>query len=203
MFLKATIRPEYRPEEVNPDDKRELPDENTWVFDQYNTLRDCITKIIKPLDDYIDTYKQYEQEYQFDPDKEMAQYEDPENWPEVDQLKSSIIFHQAEEKRLMAEIPAEIICSVFKISTKVIRDMLATKHKKIADEMIELIAKIAKAESTRIQEGFDKYNVKVESIPKNIEELSSIKDFMGSLPNELDKQKLTIKSCMKIYETLE
>jgi len=46
MFLKSTTRPEYRPEDPNPDDKRELPDENTWVFDEYNKLRDCITQII-------------------------------------------------------------------------------------------------------------------------------------------------------------
>jgi hypothetical protein len=64
----------------------------------------------------------------------MAQYDDPENWPDVDTLKASIIFHQAEEKRLQGEIPEEIVCSVFKISTKVIRDMLAAKHKKIAGE---------------------------------------------------------------------
>jgi len=44
--------------------------------------------------------------------------------------------HQAEEKRLQKEIPEEIICSVFRISTKVIRDMLAAKHKKIADAQI-------------------------------------------------------------------
>lgn len=125
MFLKATTRPEYRPEDPNPDDKRELPDENTWVFDEYNKLRDCITQIISPLDDYKETYMKYEQEYKFDPVKEMAQYDDPENWPDVETLKSSIIFHQEEEKRLQAEIPEEIICSVFKISTKVIRDMLA------------------------------------------------------------------------------
>ena len=63
----------------------------------------------------------------------MKQYEDPENWPEVDVLRSSIIFHRAEEERLQKEIPEEIICSVFKISTKVIRDMLVEKHKKTAD----------------------------------------------------------------------
>jgi dynein heavy chain len=65
-----------------------------------------------------------------------------------------------------------------------------------------LIGKIAKAASATIQENFEKYNVKVESIPKNIEELSAIKDFMQSLPNELAKQQATIKSCMQIYETL-
>lgn len=134
MFLKAVVKPDYRPHDPNPDDQRELPDENTWVFDEYDKLRTVITNIIEPLDQYILTYNRFEDEYKFDPDEEMAKYEDPENWPDVAELKASIIFHQAEEKRIQNEIPEEIICSVFKISTKVIRDMLAAKHKKIALE---------------------------------------------------------------------
>ena len=133
----------------------------------------------------------------------MAKYEDPENWPDVAELKASIIFHQAEEKRIQNEIPEEIICSVFKISTKVIRDMLAAKHKKIALEQVELISKIAKATSNKIIEEFEKSNVKVESIPKGIEELSSIKDFMTGLPKELEKNQKIIKDCMEIYATLD
>jgi len=100
MFLKATFRPEFRPQDPDPEDKKELPDENTWVFDEYNKLREIITKIIDPLEAYIKTYDRFAKEYEFDPDKEMAQYEDPDNWPEVDQLRASIIFHQNEEKRI-------------------------------------------------------------------------------------------------------
>ena len=98
--MKATTRPDYRPEEPNPEDKKELPDENTWVFDEYNHLREIITRVIDPLDDYIKTYERFEKEYQFDPVKDMEPYEDPENWPEVDELKGRIIFHRTEEKRL-------------------------------------------------------------------------------------------------------
>lgn len=132
MFLKAIALPDYRPEEPDPSNKSELPDEKTWLFDEYDKLRSCITDIIEPLDNYIKTYAQYEKEYTFDPTTEMAQYEDPENWPDVETLKQSIIFHNKEEKRLNEEIPEEIIVSVFKVSTKVIRDNLAAKHKQIS-----------------------------------------------------------------------
>ena len=59
MLLKATVRPEYRPEEPNPLDKRELPDENTWVFDEYSKLREIVTKIIDPMEAYILTYNRF------------------------------------------------------------------------------------------------------------------------------------------------
>ena len=50
QYLKATVRPDFRPEELDPDNKKELPDPNTWVFDEYDKLRDCVTKIIDPLE---------------------------------------------------------------------------------------------------------------------------------------------------------
>lgn len=66
----------------------------------------------------------------------MKQFEDPEDWPDVELLKASILFHNKEAERLSGEIPDSIVCSVFRISTVVIRDLLCAKHTKIAQEMI-------------------------------------------------------------------
>lgn len=150
MFLKATHRPDFRPEEPNPDDLKELPNENTWVFDEFNKLRDRIANIIEPMEKYITTFDKYQKEYELDPDKIMAQWADPDDWPEVDVLRGDINFHKAEEKRLQGEIPEEITVSIFKISTKVIRDELAAKHKRIAEEEIILISKIAQETSNNL-----------------------------------------------------
>jgi dynein heavy chain len=133
----------------------------------------------------------------------MRQYEDPEDWPEVELLKASILFHKQEAERLQGEIPDNIVCSVFKISTVVIRDMLCAKHTKIAGEMIELIAKIAKATSDHILEDFEVSNLKVEAVPKNIVEMSAVKDYMDALPRELEKNQKVIKDCIDIYNTLD
>jgi len=60
--------------------------------------------------------------------------------------------------------------------------MLAAKHKKIAQDQIELISKIAKATSNKLLKDFELANIKVEGVPKNIEELSTIKTYMQGLP---------------------
>lgn len=93
MYLKAIDLPEYRPEEPDPKNKSELPDERIWLYDEYDNLRNCITKIIEPLEQYIATYAKYEKEYLFNPTKEMEPMSDPENWPDVETLKGQIIFH--------------------------------------------------------------------------------------------------------------
>lgn len=69
--------------------------------------------------------------------------------------------------------------------------------------MIELIAKIAKATSDHILEDFEKSNLKVESVPKNIVEMSALKDYMDALPRELEKNQKVIKDCIEIYNTLD
>jgi len=81
--------------------------------------------------------------------------------------------------------------------------MLSAKHSKIAQAQIELIGKWAKWTSNNILEEFEKFNIKVESVPRNIEELTALKEFMNNLPKELEKKNTEIKNCMQIYETLD
>jgi hypothetical protein len=111
--------------------------------------------------------------------------------------------HQEREKELEVEIPEEIICSIFKISTKVIRDTLMAKRRKIANEQIELISKISKYNANKIIDDFELFNIKCQGTPKNMEELATLKEFMGKLPNEIEKKKGDIKKCMAMYETLD
>lgn len=89
------------------------------------------------------------------------------------------------------------------MSTKVIRDELAFKHRQIAEAEIELIAKIAQATSNKLLKDFELSNIQVEQVPKNIEELSQIKDIMSCLPGEMEKRQVEIKKCMDIYSTLD
>jgi dynein heavy chain len=44
--------------------------------------------------------------------------------------------------------------------------------------------------------------MKIESQPKDIEELCSIKDYMAAVPTEIEKMSADIKNCMNIYEIL-
>lgn len=94
MFLKATVRPDIKPDEIDPSDKKHLPDENAWVFDAYFQLRDGLEESIKPLEDYIRTYDKYDKEYKLDPVGVVKKLDDDENPPEIDFLRKDVIFHQ-------------------------------------------------------------------------------------------------------------
>jgi len=77
------------------------------------------------------------------------------------------------------------------------------KRRKIANEQIELISKISKYNANKIIDDFEMFNIRCQSVPKNMEELANIKDFMANLPKDIEKKKGEIKKCMAMYETLD
>lgn len=203
-YLKATLIPDSRPEEPDPDDPKAMADENAWIYELKARLMDKISTIIEPMEEYFKTYAKFEKENDMlSPEREMAKYDDPENWPPVDELRGMILTHKREAQRLMGEIPEEKIVSCFKISTKVIRDLMIAKHEKMASAKIELIAKVSKQMANKILRDFEEHNHKVEGTPKGIEELSELKDYMNGLPMELEKKQIEIKACMKNYGVLD
>jgi hypothetical protein len=94
MFLKATVKPDMKPDELDPNDKKSLPDENAWVFDAYFRLRDGLEGAIAPLEFYIRTYDKYDKEYKLDPAAVIKKLDDDDNPPDIDFLRKDVIFHQ-------------------------------------------------------------------------------------------------------------
>jgi hypothetical protein len=184
MYLKACVKPLTKPLDPDPE-SHEIPDPNAWVYIAYMRLQETISTIIEPLDEYFKTFEKYQKENDtLDPEKVLKEYEemDPSDWPDVPELQGRIKGHLANKVRLMGEIPEEATVSVFKISTFVIRDLLAAKHQQIASGLIELIAKITKRASNEVLNNFNNHNLKVEGTPKGIEELDDLKSFMNSIP---------------------
>ena len=158
---------------------------------------------VEPMEKYIRTFDIYEKEYQLDPDAIIKTLDDPENPPDVSDLRKEVIFRNKEAKRLTDEIPDHITVSMFKIDCKEIKETLSHKHTYIAEAVTKLIANRAKNTANEIIDNFEKMNMKMETTPKDIEELSAIKDYMAGVPKDIDKLKADIQNCMNVYEILD
>jgi len=55
------------PDVPDHNDKRALPDENTWIYVAYEKLEKKISESIEPLNAYLKTLKKYDAEYKLDP----------------------------------------------------------------------------------------------------------------------------------------
>lgn len=93
------------PDAPDPNDKRALPDENTWIYVAYERLEKKISEAIEPLEQYLKTLYKFKAEYLLDPVAVIAKLDDDENPPEAEALRKDIVFHKKEAERLMVEIP--------------------------------------------------------------------------------------------------
>lgn len=147
--------PTERPAPPDQNDKKQIEDENSWVYEQMLKLREKIEKASMPLSQYLETYRKYEDQYKLNPEEVIKAMDDEENPVDIDAIRKDVYFHMEEEKRLKEEIPEFVIVSMFKINTSEIRKILAEKHAKIAKEEIELIAKRARQQATDLLDMFD------------------------------------------------
>lgn len=122
MYLKVPIKPMWMPEAPDPENKKLLPDENTWVYEEYQRLKDKIAEVIDPLNTYIETFAVFKDEYKLDPAALIAELDDPDNPPDVMQLQKDVFFHRKEVERLKAEIPETAVVSMFLVNCRKIRD---------------------------------------------------------------------------------
>lgn len=182
LHVKVPVKPPWMPDSPDPADKRALPDENAWIYAAYERLEKKISESVEPLQAYLKTLAKYQAEYKLNPAEVIKVLDDDENPADPEVLRKDIVFHKKEAERLMIEIPDQIIVSMFQVNVGNIRDILVAKHTKIANDEIELVAKSAKRMSNSTIEAFYKINDKINSTPKDIEELSSIRDFMASVP---------------------
>jgi dynein heavy chain len=85
------MKPREKP--IDPDPKvvpRKLPDENKWIWDIIEEVREKLTEGIKPLFEYKKSWDEYLDLLKLDPDEFTRNIEMEENAWEVDQIQGEI-----------------------------------------------------------------------------------------------------------------
>lgn len=115
MFLKATERPIEEPEKVDPENPRDMPDENQWAWDEYNRLEEALERAIYPLNEFLHTFDNYEEEYKLDVEKYIKKQADEDAYVETEDLRKDIYFHRSEVQRIKSEILDSVVVSMFQV----------------------------------------------------------------------------------------
>ena len=197
-FLKIPLRPKEKP--MLPTKLSELADENEWLWSLYKNLENHLEKAILPLEDYLNTYKEFEDEYLKNPDLIIKNIKDDDHLSTPKELKILADTHIELGKKILNSIPESIIVSCFKVECADVRSKLSEKHKIISKALIDFIADKFRSQTEKLISRFEEIKGKIRKLPKSIEELTEIKDYMAAVINELDKIKVDINSMMETYE---
>lgn len=66
-----------------------------------------------------------------------------------------------------------------------------------------MIAKRARAQTAALFNQFQHIQARIKEVPKDIEKLVEIKEYMQSVPGELEKIKVEMGKCFDVYKILE
>lgn len=89
-MLKAPLRPRSRPAPVDPNKKSLLADENTWLWEAFASLETALTAAIQPLYEYVETFGQFEEEFQLQPDKYVKELDEGDEPVDAEALRADI-----------------------------------------------------------------------------------------------------------------
>jgi len=100
--VKAPVRPNQKPKPPDPNKKSSLPDENTWLWEAYDLLKQNLERAIEPLYDYVKTFDQFEGENKLNPDRYVRSLDEGEHPITAQALREDIYAKREEEERLKA-----------------------------------------------------------------------------------------------------
>ena len=203
-MLKAPIRPRQKPSPPDPEKKSVLPDENTWLWENYDSIKQALTESIQPLYEYVQTFEQFKAENDLVPDKYVSNLDEGDGSAEggitADELKLDIQRIKELERNLMERIPESVVVSIFRINIKDIRNLYQGKYQQIVDKEIKLIAARATDKNYAISTKFGEINERIQRVPKDIEELTETKKYISEIGIVIEKQRKEIDICMGIYD---
>lgn len=140
QFLKAPVRPQKKPAPADPNKKSVLPDEYTWLWEAYAALKEALTEAVKPLDEYVQTFAQFKEENNLNPDKYVKNLDEGDEPADPEALRADIFRLRQLEEDLKERIPVSVVVSIFTVNCKDIRNFYIGKYQSIVEKEIKLIA---------------------------------------------------------------
>ncbi|XP_077969677.1 dynein axonemal heavy chain 1-like isoform X2 [Styela clava] len=165
------------------------------------TIRNAIQKALIPLRVYASCYEKHLDLFNLVVDDYIADFDAQEHT--AAQVKAEIDMHLAEKEMLENTIPSNIVIGAFYLNTENIRQTLSKKRRALANAVLELLAKKLRIQATEACEECKTISRKLYDKPNTIEELSEMREWMKSVPEQLINHVEVIDHAMVDYELIE
>jgi dynein heavy chain len=193
-----------------------------WVKDAVEHLATAVEHATAPLHKYLTTYSDYLDFLNLDVTEYMASLEKEivsvdEDADEDDEggagalvnvnlpkLKETIEKHRLEMADVLDKIPSEIVQvgGLYSLDVSAIRDLLAAKHDGIVRTLLEKHSSYCEKLCAYLTAKFEDVFRKIGVVPKDIEQLSEIKEYMGNVNKLLEPLEDSIEKLQDWNELL-
>ena len=122
------------------------------------------------------------------PPVEADDDEDQEEAPvDLAKVRHFVDFHRNAMQETAEDIPSQPVnMGLFSVSLVAIRDMLREKHSTIIRTVLAVLQVSVKKGATRLCDDFSKIDRELKKVPKDIEELASVNEYMENVANLIE-----------------
>ena len=107
-------------------------------------------------------------------------------------LRADIYKNMELEKELLKRIPESVTVSIFQVNIKDIRNAYAGKYQQIIEREIKAISQRATEKNNDMQLKFGEIIRRIQTVPKNIEELTETRKYISEIGVTIEKLKKEI-----------
>ena len=137
-----------------------------------------------------------------DPDKEQRDLQNQSPPISIGDISKLINEVELEKERILSEIPVEVHVSFFTVNCQDVIRLLCEKFDHKIKNLKMLIAGRARDATQALDNQFSSLEMTILAKPKNIEELTKIKDKIDQIPLDLIKLQKDIDGAINIYNIL-
>jgi len=174
---------------------------NKWVRDQRATLQAALQTTVPALDEYLELFQPHVALLVLDPAAYVE--EKAEADISLEECKQCIAEHVQKEQAVLAAIAETKVVGLFEISCAEVRKMLAGKHKVVVELLMEWLIKRYRESCSEVVDNFNGIFAQLRKMPKDIEGVANMRDYIASVPSEVAKLLPDVKRTLDTYDSLE
>ncbi|XP_010013568.1 PREDICTED: dynein heavy chain 1, axonemal-like, partial [Nestor notabilis] len=165
------------------------------------TMCSAIQTAMIPLHAYAKRYEKFLELNNNDIQYFLGEYE--EQCPSAQEVVNIVNMYLSEKENLDNTLPVSIVIGPFHVSTEVVKQNLTAKYNALAISMLDILAKNLHLQVENICSTYEATSCRMHEKPNNIEELTELREWMKSIPEQLAVQEELIREVMEDYQVME
>ncbi|CAE7240315.1 DNAH1, partial [Symbiodinium microadriaticum] len=153
------------------------------------------------LQDYLALFAPYEDLLQLEPADFVQAKADADIT--TAEAKNCILEQVQKEHEILESIPESIVVGLFEVSCQEIRKTLAGKHRKIQELLLDMMMTKFRDGTQEITDAYAGVFSQLRKSPKDIEEVTAMREYIATIPAEILKMAPDTKRCLDTYSVLE
>ncbi|CAF1258579.1 unnamed protein product, partial [Adineta ricciae] len=171
------------------------------VIEWRETLQKAVYASLVPLKAYADAYESYAPLMNLNIDQYIKDFEKTEK--SIEDYRNEILVHIHEKDKLEKSIPTSIIIGPYFISAHKLREALSNKRKALVEALLASQTRKARTKTEELNDTFRDIQRKLYEKANNAEDLSEHREWMKSVPEQVDDKKDDIQKVLEEYVVLD